>query len=97
MWIYALDYTSACTLDDQPAFFWYKENTPAEITGSFSKDTTTVTSHNFTDSELSSISDITSFKFQGIKILTLGQLKTNVHPVLNSCIIRNSSIKISFK
>ena len=84
MWIYALDYTSACTLDDQPAFFWYKENTPAEITGSFSKDTTTVTSHNFTDSELSSISDITSFKFQGIKILTLGQLKTNVHPVLNS-------------
>lgn len=33
MWIYALDYTSACTLDDTPAFYWYKENTPAKITG----------------------------------------------------------------
>ena len=47
MWIYALDYLNACTLDDTPAFYWYKEDTPAEITGIFNKDSTTVTSHNF--------------------------------------------------
>ena len=84
MWIYALDYTSACGLDDTPALYWYKEATPAKITGVFNKDSTTVTSHNFTDTELSSISDINSFSFQGKKILTIGMLKINVHPITDS-------------
>ena len=84
MWIYALDYTSACSLDDTPALYWYKETTPAKITGVFNKDSTTVTSHNFTDTELSSISDINSFSFQGKKILTIGMLKINVHPITDS-------------
>ena len=84
MWIYALDYISACSLDDTPALYWYKETTPAKITGVFNKDSTTVTSHNFTDTELSSISDINSFSFQGKKILTIGMLKINVHPITDS-------------
>ena len=84
MWIYALDYTSACSIDDTPAFYWYKENNLAEITGVLNQNNTTITSHNFTDSELSSISDINSFSFQGKKILTIGQLKINVHPITNS-------------
>lgn len=84
MWIYALDYISACSLDDTPALYWYKETTPAKITGVFNKDSTTVTSHNFTDTELSSISDINSFSFQGKKILTIGILKINVHPITDS-------------
>ena len=84
MWVYALDYTSACTLDDTPAFYWYKENTPAKITGVLNKDSTTVTSHNFTDDELSLISDINSFSFQDKKILTIGMPKINVHPITDS-------------
>ena len=84
MWIYALDYTSACTLDDTPAFYWYKENNLAKIVGVLNKDNTTITSHNFTDTELSSLSDINSFSFQDRKILTIGLLKVNVHPITNS-------------
>ena len=84
MWIYALDYTSACTLDDIPALYWYKENTPAKITGVLNKDSTTVTSHNFIDDELSLISDINSFSFQDKKILTIGMLNINVHPITDS-------------
>ena len=84
MWIYALDYTSACTLDDIPAFYWYKENNLAEINGVLNKDNTTITSHNFTDTELSSLSDINSFSFQNRKILTIGLNKINVHPITNS-------------
>ena len=84
MWIYALDYLDACTIDDTPAFYWYKENNPAQITGIFNKDSTTVTSHNFTESELGSLSDINSFKFQNIKILTIGLIKTNIHPINDS-------------
>ena len=84
MWIYALDYTSACTLDDTPAFYWYKENTPAKITGVLNKDSTTVTSHNFTDTELGTLSDINSFSFQNKKVLTIGLLKINIHPITDS-------------
>jgi len=84
MWIYALDYTSASTLDDTPAFYWYKENNLAEISGVLNKDTTTITSHNFTDTELDLLSDINSFSFQNRKILTIGLNKINVHPITNS-------------
>lgn len=84
MWIYALDYTSACTLDDIPAFYWYKENNLAEIVGVLNKDSTTITSHNFTDTELDSLSAINSFSFQDKKILTIGLNKINVHPITNS-------------
>ena len=84
MWIYALDYLNACTLDDTPAYYWYKENSLAEINGTFDKDTTTITSHNFTESELSILTDINSFSFQNIKILTIGMLKINIHPINNS-------------
>ena len=84
MWIYALDYTSACTLNDTPAFYWYKENNLAKIVGVLNKDNTTITSHNFTDTELNSLSDINSFSFQDRKILTIGLLKVNVHPITNS-------------
>lgn len=84
MWIYALDYTSACTFDDTPAFYWYKENNLAEIVGILNKDNTTITSHNFADTELNSLSDINSFSFQDRKILTIGLNKINVHPITNS-------------
>ena len=84
MWIYALDYLDACSLDDTPAFCWFKEDEFSKISGVFDKDTTTILSHNFTDSELTSLSDMNNFKFQDIKILTLGMLKVNVHPILNS-------------
>ena len=84
MWVYALDYQNACTLDDTPAFYWYKENNPTEITGVFNKDSTTITAHNFTDIELSTLPDINSFSLQNIKILTIGLLKINIHPIIDS-------------
>lgn len=84
MWIYALDYTSACTLDDTPAFYWYKENSLAQISGVFNKDTTTVESHNFTDEQLNLLSDINNFSFQNKKILTMGLLRINVHPITST-------------
>lgn len=84
MWIYALDYTSACTLDDTPVFYWYKENSLAQISGVFNKDTTTVESHNFTDEQLNLLSDINNFSFQNKKILTMGLLKINVHPITST-------------
>ena len=52
MWSEAKDYTSACDLEDIPPLYWYKDNYPLEIKGIFDKDTTTITSHNLTETGL---------------------------------------------
>ena len=102
MWIYALDYTSACTLDDPPAFYWYKEKYPVEMVGVLNKDSTTISSHNFTEKELNSLFDINNFSLQNIKILTIGMLKINVHPITDTTdaisghTIPYSNIKIEY-
>ena len=102
MWIYALDYTSACTIDDIPAFYWYKEKYPVEMIGVLNKDSTTISSHNFTQTELNSLPDINNFSFQNIKILTIGMLKINVHPITDAIdaisghTIPYSNIKIEY-
>ncbi len=102
MWIYALDYTSACNLDDIPAFYWYKENNLTEITGVLTKDNTTISTHNFTDAELSSLTDINRFSFQDKKILTIGLLKINAHPItdvtdtISGHTIPHANVKIEY-
>ena len=96
MWIYALDYNLACNIDDEPAYFFSKNNYLSEVKGVFDKDTTTITSHNLGDSDLS------NFSFQNKKIFTLGLLKINVHP-LNSSVntisghtIKDTNLKIEY-
>ena len=96
MWIYALDYNLACNIDDEPAYFFSKNNYLSEVKGVFDKDTTTITSHNLSDSDLS------NFSFQNKKIFTLGLLKINVHP-LNSSVntisghtIKDTNLKIEY-
>lgn len=96
MWIYALDYNLACNIDDEPAYFFGKNNYLSEVKGVFDKDTTTITSHNLSDSDLS------NFSFQNKKIFTLGLLKINVHP-LNSSVntisghtIKDTNLKIEY-
>ena len=96
MWIYALDYNLACNIDDTPAYFFGKNNYLSEVKGVFDKDTTTITSHNLSDS------DLTNFSFQNKKIFTLGLLKINVHP-LNSSVntisghtIKDTNLKIEY-
>lgn len=84
MWISALNYTDAYKIDNEPALYWYKDNYFTSLKGTFTKDITTVTSHNLTKEELNKLPDITNFSFQDRKILTIGGIKTNIHPVNNT-------------
>ncbi len=84
LWIEAKDYLTECTLDDLPTLSWHKDNSLAKVTGTFSKDTTEITSHNFTAEELSNFPDLDNFSFQGRKILTIGLIKLNIHPITSS-------------
>lgn len=84
MWLEAIDYLNAYTIDNKPDFYWYKENICTEINGTITKDSTIITSHNFTPEELNSLSDITNFTFQKKKMLTVGMVKINIHPIIDT-------------
>ena len=103
MWIDALDYASCCNLEDPPILYWYKNDYLAEVRGIFTKDTTTIDYNNFTAEELSTLPDISNFSFQGRKILTIGHIKINMHPVNNYSnvisghTIEDSNVKIEYE
>lgn len=84
MWLEAIDYLNAYTIDNKPDFYWYKENICTEINGTITKDSTIITSHNFTSEEVNSLSDITNFTFQKKKMLTVGMVKINIHPIIDT-------------
>lgn len=84
MWLEAIDYLNAYTIDNKPDFYWYKENICTEINGTITKDSTIITSHNFTSEELNSLSNITNFTFQKKKMLTVGMVKINIHPIIDT-------------
>ena len=102
MWSEAKDYTSACNLEDIPPLYWYKDNYPLEIKGTFDKDTTTITSHNLTEIELTKLPEINKFTFQNKKILTIGIIKTNIQPinsninVLSGYTIKDTNIRLEY-
>lgn len=81
MWTEANDYPNCCNLDDMPILYWYKDIYPAIVKGTFSKDETTITSHNFTADELSLLPDMSNFSFSNRKIITIGMIKTNIHQI----------------
>lgn len=89
MWTETLDFENSFTIYDLPVIYWYKEKYLAKVNCIIDKTTTTIISENFTPDELSNLPDMSSFSFQKRKIITIGRVKTNIHP------ITNSSLKIS--
>lgn len=64
-----------------PEYYWYKENEYMQVSGTFSKEETIVTTHNLTVEELVNLPDITNFSFQNRKQLSIGKTRMNLHPV----------------
>lgn len=83
MWSSAVDFSLAGGINNLPEYSWYKENQNIEITGTFTKEETTVTSHNLTEEELVNLSEITNFSFQNRKQFSIGKTRMNLHPVDN--------------
>lgn len=89
MWTEPLDFEDSFTIYDLPVIYWYKDKYLARVNCTVDQTTTTINSHNFTPDELSNIPDMSNFAFQKRKIITIGRVKTNIHP------ITNNSLKIS--
>lgn len=86
MWETAVTFNSAGNLTNMPDYSWYKENGLIEMTGTISKNTTTITSSNLTEEEKRMLPDLTNFAFQNRKQLSIGTSRINIHPITNSTI-----------
>lgn len=81
MWTDAIDFATAGDINDLPKYSWFKEEGLSSIKGTILKTETTVTSNNFTASELKYITDLASFSFADKKQFSIGDIFMNVHPV----------------
>lgn len=73
--------TSAGDINNLPDYSWYKDNALLEINGTLTSTDTTITEHNLTSEELTNLPDLTNFKFQSKKQLSIGEVPMNIHQI----------------
>lgn len=97
----AIDISSDITKDTLPTS-WYK-NTLSNITGTFTNSKTTITSSNFTESELTTLPSLDKFIINNKKIISVGDFVlhvdalTDTDTVIKGSTLSNSSILIEYE
>ena len=81
LWSSSKTLTSAGNINDLPLYSWYKDGDLIEINGTFDSTTTSITSHNLTEEELTNLPELSNFLFQSKKQLSIGDAVINVHPI----------------
>lgn len=81
LWSNSKTLTSAGDINDLPLYSWYKDDGLIEINGTFDSTTTSITSHNLTEEELTNLPELSNFLFQSKKQLSIGDAVINVHPI----------------
>ena len=81
LWSSSKTLTSAGNINDLPLYSWYKDEDLIEINGTFDSTTTSITSHNLTEEELTNLPELSNFLFQSKKQLSIGDAVINVHPI----------------
>ncbi len=81
MWTNSKELNSAGGINDLPEYSWYKDNELINIEGTITKDSTTITKHNFTEEELNKLPDLNNFSFQNKKEFSVGTSVINVHQI----------------
>lgn len=81
LWSNSKTLTIAGDINDLPLYSWYKDDGLIEINGTFDSTTTSITSHNLTEEELTNLPELSNFLFQSKKQLSIGDAVINVHPI----------------
>lgn len=81
LWSSSKTLTNAGNINDLPLYSWYKDGDLIEINGTFDSTTTSITSHNLTEEELTNLPELSNFLFQSKKQLSIGDAVINVHPI----------------
>ncbi len=80
LWINSKNLDVAGSLSDMPDYYWYKDNALANIKGTFTGNTTSISSNNFTSEEILNLFPLTDFNLTQKKCISIGTMKL----VLNS-------------
>ena len=89
MWNSSKDIQLAGSIEDLPNYNWYKDKDLINISGTFNKESTSISTHNLTDEELNKLSSIDDFNLNNKKSLSVGVSYINVSPIT----IASDSIK----
>lgn len=81
LWNNSTVFSLAGDINNLPDYSWHKDDGLIEISGNFNKTETAITSHNFTDEEISKLPDISNFTFQSKKQFSIGNEVMNIHPI----------------
>lgn len=84
MWNNSTPLIDAGGITNLPDYYWYKDSDFLKIEGTLTSSSTTITSHNLTEEELSNLFDINNFSFQSKKQFSIGYIPTNIHPINNT-------------
>jgi len=80
-WQNSLDLASAGDINNLPDYSWYKDSGLLKVEGSITSSLTAITNYNVTASELKKLPDVSNFKFQDRKQLSIGDTFMNIHPI----------------
>lgn len=98
----AISLTDDITQETLPTYSWYKENSIAFVEGTFTSNSVLVSSHNFTDSELSLLPSFDNFIFSTKKIVSVGdflfslEALTDKDTIMRGKTLPNASILIQY-
>lgn len=84
MWTKAAAMNIAGSLNDMPSYYWYKNQELSTVKGQILISSTVVLSNNYTTEELSNLFALSQFKFQGRKVISIGETVLIINPITDS-------------
>lgn len=69
------------SLSTLPTYSWYKEKEISTIKGTFTSSATTISSHNYSESELANLPSLSNFIFPTKKIVSVGVIPVSINPL----------------
>lgn len=102
LWDASASIDVAGSLSDLPTYSWYKSSELSNVTGILSRNSTTISSNNYTEEELTKLPDLSNFKLNSCKTLSIGSMPlsidavTDTSTVLSGHTTKLSQVKISY-
>ncbi len=81
MWDNSVDVKTAGSISDIPTYSWYKNEDLLNITGTLTKNVTTITENNLTNEEINLLPNLSNFSFLNKKEFSIGSSYINIDPI----------------
>lgn len=97
-----INYNSSISLDTLPTYSWYKSNGSSQLIGTITSSTTKIISHNYTESELTGLPNLSNFTLNNKKIISIGLIPLHIDSLTDTDINisgitdKNASVLIQY-